>query len=53
VVIDKNSIHPGAFIKRGLLNPKHNTTNITALGLHNVGNERVFNTFLKNYINRK
>ena len=63
VVIDPKSIHRGAFIQRGL--PLQNnliSTNklmesegslLVPLGPKNMNQERVFNSFVKNYINRK
>ncbi len=53
MVLDPKNIHPGAFIQRGMLNPNNNSSKIEPLGLKNMNQERVLNSFVKSYINRK
>jgi len=52
-VLDKKNIHPGAFIQRGMTNPNSSTIKIEPLGQRSMNQEKVINSFVKNYINRK
>lgn len=53
IVLDKKNIHPGAFIQRGMVNPNSSTVKVEPLGLKNMNQEKVLNSFVKNYMNRK
>lgn len=52
-MLDKKDIHPGAFIQRGMLNPNLPSVKVEPLGQKSMNQEKVLNSFVKNYMNRK